>query len=140
MVQGQPTVAEAREEHEGDSDSDEQDNAESVSLLMEHHRPGDLRDAVGKSPLCQPRQKTVTRSLGRPQKNLQEFTPTALDPSNLSPRWVQPPLVSSSDADAMPAREQILKEMWCNPSMIIFKVKMINESTVSGGGVWTLLC
>ncbi|KAM4724892.1 voltage-gated delayed rectifier potassium channel KCNH8 [Anableps anableps] len=86
VVQGQPT--EAQEEHEGDSDEEEHDNAESVSLLTEHHRPENLRDTVGRSPLCQPRLKTITHSSGRSQKNRQEITPTNLDPSNLSPRIV----------------------------------------------------
>uniref|UniRef100_A0A3Q2QQD6 Potassium voltage-gated channel subfamily H member 8 n=1 Tax=Fundulus heteroclitus TaxID=8078 RepID=A0A3Q2QQD6_FUNHE len=90
VVQGQPRVTEAQEEQDGDADEEEPDHAESVSLLTEHNRAENLRGAVGKSPLCQPRQKTIAHCLGRSQtKTHQEVTPTAPDPSDLSPRWVQ---------------------------------------------------
>ncbi|KAM4550366.1 voltage-gated delayed rectifier potassium channel KCNH8 [Fundulus diaphanus] len=89
VVQGQPRVTEAQEEQDGEADEEELDHAESVSLLTEHNRAENLRGAVGKSPLCQPRQKTIAHCLGRSQtKTHQEVTPTAPDPSDLSPRIV----------------------------------------------------
>ncbi|XP_015229610.1 PREDICTED: potassium voltage-gated channel subfamily H member 8 isoform X2 [Cyprinodon variegatus] len=89
VVQGRPTVSEAQEGHEGGTDEEEPDNTESVSLLTEHHRAENLKDAVGRSPLRPSRHKTITHCTGRSQKKQQqEVTATTLDPSNLSPRIV----------------------------------------------------
>jgi len=85
VVQGQLPLIEAQEE-QGHSEDEEHDEAVSVSLVAEQNRAANLRDAGGKSPLCQPGHKTVTQSSSRSQRKIQEISLTTLDPFNLSPR------------------------------------------------------
>ncbi|XP_072226361.1 voltage-gated delayed rectifier potassium channel KCNH8 [Leuresthes tenuis] len=87
VVQGQLPLIEAQEE-QGHSEDEEHDEAVSVSLVAEQNRAANLRDAGGKSPLCQPGHKTVTQSSSRSQRKIQEISLTTLDPFNLSPRIV----------------------------------------------------
>ena len=88
VVQGYPPISETQGEHEEDEE-EEEDDAMSVSLSSGRNRPVNLRDTDKKSPQSRHSQK-ATRIPGQgsraSRKKVQEFTLTALDPSNLSPR------------------------------------------------------
>ncbi|XP_023142853.1 potassium voltage-gated channel subfamily H member 8 isoform X1 [Amphiprion ocellaris] len=87
VLQGYPPIIEAQEEHEEDEEEEERE-AMSVSVSSEQNRAVNLRDAGGKSPLCQPSQKTMAQISSRSRRKIQEISVTTLDPSNLSPRIV----------------------------------------------------
>uniref|UniRef100_H3DK56 Potassium voltage-gated channel, subfamily H (eag-related), member 8 n=1 Tax=Tetraodon nigroviridis TaxID=99883 RepID=H3DK56_TETNG len=86
VVQGYPPIIEAHEE-----DQRENDEGMPVSLSTERNRTPNLRDTDGTCPLTRGGQKaakTPGQSSRRPGRDIQSFTLTSLDPSNLSPRVV----------------------------------------------------
>ena len=96
VVQGYPSIIEAREEHEDDEEDEEEDRAPSVSPSSERNRAVNLRDASARSLLSGPGQRTTVQSSRSSRTKIQEITLTTLDPSNLSPRWVRSPLICLS--------------------------------------------